>query len=113
MYSSTKYIHHQYFVSADWTGGIFISPTLAGSRSGGVIAATWAALMNHGFNGYIEATRSLLNTANKVKEGVSRIPGLKLLGDPKLCIVAFSSDEFHIYRLADEMKVRKEDLPTL
>jgi len=104
MYSSTKYIHHQYFVSADWTGGIFISPTLAGSRSGGVIAATWAALMNHGFNGYIEATRSLLNTANKVKEGVSRIPGLKLLGDPKLCIVAFSSDEFHIYRLADEMK---------
>jgi len=104
MYSSTKYIHHQYFVSADWTGGIFISPTLAGSRSGGVIAATWAALMNHGFNGYIEATRNLLHTADKVKEGILRIPGLKLLGNPKLCIVAFSSDEFHIYRLADEMK---------
>ena len=105
MYSSTKYIHHQYFVSADWTGGIFISPTLAGSRSGGVIAATWAALMNHGLNGYIEATQQLVSTAEKVKEGVKRIPGLKLLGDPQLCIVAFTSDDFHIYRLADEMKV--------
>ena len=105
MYSSNKFIHHQYFVSADWTGGIFISPTLAGSRSGGMIAATWAALMNHGYSGYVEATRNLINTADKVKEGVKMIPGLKLLGDPKLCIVAFASDEFHIYRLADEMKV--------
>ena len=61
--------------------------------------------MNHGLNGYIEATRNLIGAADKVKEGVKRIPGLKLLGDPKLCIVAFSSDEFHIYRLADEMKV--------
>ena len=34
MYSHSRYIHHQYYVSADWTGGIFVSPTLAGSRQG-------------------------------------------------------------------------------
>ena len=106
MYSSSKYIHHQYFISPDWTGGIFISPTLAGSRSGGVIAATWASLMNHGLDGYTEATKKLLETAQKVKEGVRRTQGLRLLGDPQLCIVAFTSDSFHIYRLADEMKVK-------
>ena len=34
MYRDKKFIHCQYYVSADWTGGIFASPTLAGSRSG-------------------------------------------------------------------------------
>ena len=31
--------------------------------------------------------------------------GLKLVGEPKLCIIAFTSTQFHIYQLADEMKV--------
>merc|ERR1719158_339811 len=37
IYRDPKYIHHQYFVSKDWSGGIFVSPTLAGSRSGGIV----------------------------------------------------------------------------
>ena len=32
MYRSRKFIHHQYFCSPDWSGGIFVSPTMAGSR---------------------------------------------------------------------------------
>ena len=98
MYSSKKFIHHQYYISANWTGGIFVSPTLAGSRSGGIVAATWAALVNHGMEGYIEATKNLLAASKKVREAVSAIPGLRVLGDPKLCIIAFTSDQFHIYR---------------
>ena len=35
-------------------GGIFVSPTMAGSRSGGIIAATWASMMNNGLEGYIQ-----------------------------------------------------------
>ena len=98
MYSSKKFIHHQYYISANWTGGIFVSPTLAGSRSGGIVAATWAALVNHGMGGYVEATKNLLAASKKVKEAVAAIPGLRVLGDPKLCIIAFTSDQFHIYR---------------
>ena len=33
MYRSPKYIHHQYFCSPDWSGVIFVSPTMAGSRN--------------------------------------------------------------------------------
>ena len=51
MYREKKYVHHQYFVSTDWSGGIFVSPTMAGSRSGGIIAATWASLMSYGQDG--------------------------------------------------------------
>ena len=40
-----------------------------------------------------------------MRRGIASIPGLKILGDPKICIVAFNSAEFHVYRVADEMKV--------
>jgi len=104
MYSSNKYIHHQYYVSTEWTGGIFVSPTLAGSRSGGIIAATWASLMHHGWNGYTQMTRDVIKAANVVRSGIQSIDGLSVLGDSKLCIIAFTSDKFHVYKIADEMK---------
>ena len=106
LYSDNKFIHHQYFVSTEWTGGIFISPTLAGSRSGGIIAATWAALVNHGLQGYVEASRAIFETTEIVKQRIGKIKGLRVLGNPQVCIIAFTSDDFHIYKIADEMKVK-------
>lgn len=38
---------------AEWNGGLYITPTLAGSRSGAVIAGTWAALMKQGREGLV------------------------------------------------------------
>jgi sphinganine-1-phosphate aldolase len=40
-----------WFSITSWTGGLYITPTLAGSRSGAVIAGTWAALMKQGRDG--------------------------------------------------------------
>jgi sphinganine-1-phosphate aldolase len=31
-----------------WSGGMYVTPTMAGSRSGAVIAGTWAAIMKQG-----------------------------------------------------------------
>jgi sphinganine-1-phosphate aldolase len=35
----------------EWSGGLYISPSMAGSRSGGLIAGAWAAMMSLGENG--------------------------------------------------------------
>jgi sphinganine-1-phosphate aldolase len=35
----------QYFAYPDWPGGLYLSPGFAGSRSGGILASTWAALL--------------------------------------------------------------------
>jgi len=104
MYKHKKHIHHQYYVKMDWSGGPFVSPSLAGSRSGGIIAATWAALVHHGMDGYIKATAAILEVASKIKRGVQDIEELSLMGDPELCIIAFTSNHFHPFKLADEMK---------
>ena len=43
LYRTKDLRRHQYFTYPDWPGGLYLSPGLAGSRSGGLIAATWAA----------------------------------------------------------------------
>ena len=106
LYSEKKYVHQQYFVSTKWSGGIFVSPTLAGSRSGGIIAATWAALMNHGEDNYIKQSKAIFETVAYIVNAAKSIPGLDVMGDPKVCIVAFTSTIFNIYSFSDEMKAR-------
>lgn len=63
LYSDKKYRSYQFFVAPDWQGGIYASPSLAGSRAGGIIAACWATLMHIGESGYVEATKRIIKTA--------------------------------------------------
>lgn len=67
LYKDTKYRQYQYFVAPDWQGGIYASPSIAGSRPGGIIAACWATMMYMGENRYVEATRKIVGTARKIK----------------------------------------------
>lgn len=67
LYSDKKYRQYQYFVAADWQGGIYASPSIAGSRPGGIIAACWATMMHMGENGYVDATKKIVSTAHKIK----------------------------------------------
>jgi sphinganine-1-phosphate aldolase len=43
--------NYQFFVNAVWNGGIYATTCIAGSRSGAVIAGTWASMLKHGRNG--------------------------------------------------------------
>ncbi len=47
----------QYFYLTDWSGGKYTSPGMEGSRSGGLIAATWAAMVQLGHEGYLGYAR--------------------------------------------------------
>lgn len=44
---------HELFLDAvtEWSGGLYVSPTMAGSRPGGLIAGAWAAMVSLGLNG--------------------------------------------------------------
>jgi glutamate/tyrosine decarboxylase-like PLP-dependent enzyme len=95
----------QYFTATDWPGGLYMSPTFAGSRPGGLSAACWAAMMALGEAGYLEATRRILDAASAVKQGVAAIPGLRVLGDP-LWVVALACDGADIYRVMEGMAHR-------
>ncbi len=54
---------HQYFVMSGWPGGNYASPGMSGSRSGGIIAATWAAMLSLGRAGYLSIASDIFRTA--------------------------------------------------
>ena len=60
----------QYFCYADWTGGLYTTPTIAGSRSGGLIAQCWASMMAIGEQGYLKHTKDILEAKQKILDGM-------------------------------------------
>ncbi len=107
LYRGEELRHAQYFAFTEWSGGLYMTPTFAGSRSGALSAACWAALVSIGVEGYLDAARRILTAARTIREGIAGIDGLRVLGDPLFCI-AFSSedDELSIYRVMDAMTER-------
>ncbi|XP_003743455.1 sphingosine-1-phosphate lyase [Galendromus occidentalis] len=103
MYSSKKYLHHQFSAAGDWPGGVYITPTVAGSRSGAVVACCWATLRYYGRGGYVEACRDILTEARKIKDGIKEIKGLRVLGDPQATVIAFDSDIINIFEVNSRM----------
>lgn len=96
MYSNPDFRHYQYFVNPDWPGGIYASPTVPGSRPGGLVAVCWAALLYHGISGYTEAARKIVGTARAIKILLADVPEIRVMGDPLTSIVAFTSNDVDI-----------------
>jgi sphinganine-1-phosphate aldolase len=92
------------FIKEDWTGGIYGTSNLTGSRSGAVIANTWAVMMACGTNWYTKEAKRIQNMVLKLREGIINNSHLDVMGDPKVCIVGISSSYFNIYLLADMLK---------
>jgi sphinganine-1-phosphate aldolase len=102
LYRNKALRRRQYFSVTDWAGGLYASPTIAGSRSGGITASTWAAMVALGEEGYLKATRRIMKAADTIKAGVGEIPELKVIGNPTYCI-AITSDVVDIYHVNDFM----------
>jgi glutamate/tyrosine decarboxylase-like PLP-dependent enzyme len=105
LYRNNNLRRYQYFNIPDWAGGMYASPTTAGSRSGGLTAATWASMVYLGEEGYLKAAKAIMNIADEIKKGVAEIPELTLIGDPTF-VISFRSDEVDIFHVNDFMKTR-------
>jgi len=100
LYRNYALRHYQYFVMTDWAGGYYGSPTLAGSRSAGIAAATWAAMVALGEEGYLEIARQIMKAAETIRAGVASIPEIQIIGRPTFCL-AFTSNIVDIYHVND------------
>jgi len=107
VFRNDDYRQHQFFTFTTWPGGLFISPSALGTRGGGPIAAAWAAMLSMGEDGYVEKAKSILDTAKHIRQGLTTIPGLRLMGQPDATIVAFeaaANEKFSIFAVADVME---------
>jgi sphinganine-1-phosphate aldolase len=95
----------QYFFLTDWSGGKYFSPGMEGSRSGGLLAATWAAMVSMGRSGYKRYAQAIFETAGAMKAAVLSHPELRLIGAPTF-LFSFTSDRFDIYHVNHFMRRR-------
>lgn len=102
LYRNMELRHYQFFTVTNWPGGMYFSPTFAGSRPGGLSAACWAALVSIGEKGYVDAAKKIMDVADYAKAEIAKIPELRVLGNP-YHVVAFASDTIDIYRVMEQM----------
>ncbi|KAH3667430.1 hypothetical protein OGAPHI_003079 [Ogataea philodendri] len=104
MYRSNEYRKYQYFVSTEWVGGLYGSPTLAGSRPGALTVGAWATMVYMGDDGYTRACQDIILTARRLRQTVDEeIPELEIIGDPQLSVVSFKSSKLNIHKLGDRL----------
>ena len=99
----------QYFIVPDWPGGLYTSPGMSGSRSGGIIAAAWASMVTLGREGYLAIAGDIFRTAAALRAVIEAVPEVEVLGTP-FFNVAFTTTEdsgLDIFLVNDFMASRR------
>ncbi|KAL5013521.1 hypothetical protein ScPMuIL_007791, partial [Solemya velum] len=123
MYRNEEYRKYQIYTYAEWPGGLYGSPSMAGTRPGAIsptkqyktfcfqeenIAASWASMRALGEEGYMFRAKLLMEATTQLKEGIQNIMGLHIIGEPHMtCFAVGSCDpEIDILALADAMETK-------
>ena len=77
-----NYAKQWWFDDGAWGGGLYGSPTPAGTRPAPPIAGAWAALRFLGADGYLEMARIVRDTRDLLLRGIEQIDGLRVTHDP-------------------------------
>ncbi|MEN9822567.1 MAG: hypothetical protein RLZ04_993 [Actinomycetota bacterium] len=108
LYRTPELRRLQYFIVPDWPGGLYTSPGMSGSRSGGIIASAWASMVSLGKEGYRAIASDIFRTAAELVSIIDAQDGVEVIGDP-LFNVAFraSADEGLDIFLVNDALARK------
>ena len=106
LYRDGELRKYQLFVYTDWTGGVYATPCISGARTGGPVAASWAVMKFLGWEGYMRLAKDAMEATRLLMEGIGRLPGLHIIGNPPATTFAVGSNTLNVYALGDAMKVR-------
>jgi glutamate/tyrosine decarboxylase-like PLP-dependent enzyme len=91
-YRDRALARRQPFVTTNWLGGLYGSPSMAGTRPAGPIASGWAVLHHLGEDGYLRLADDAFRAATAIKDAILATPGLDLRGAPDATVFAFGGD---------------------
>lgn len=74
-------------VHLDWIGGVYVTPSIEGTRSGADIAAAWAVLCFKGKNEYLRETKIILELKEKLVSEIKKMEDVYIPYLPKLTII--------------------------
>jgi hypothetical protein len=106
LYRNSALRRHMFFSYIDWSGGVYVSPTMTGTRPGGPIAAAWAIMNFLGEEGYLKLANVVMQAAKKIQAGVAALPEVRILSNPDMSVMALASDHLDVYQIGDELTAR-------
>jgi len=113
LYRTPHLRQYQYFCTTNWPGGVYASPSIAGSRPGNLVVGCWAAMVYIGRDRYIDFTRRIVEKTLKMRQAVESHPELKIFGDPLGSILAFGSDTLDVFKVGTFLNERGWDIAWL
>jgi sphinganine-1-phosphate aldolase len=106
LHRDADWFGHQVFLYDQWPSGLYGSPVVAGGRPAAPIATAWAVMKYLGVDGYLDITRSLVDTLKKVHAGLDAMGPVDVVGDPIGPVLALQSDAVDLYAVGDVMDDR-------
>ena len=106
LYRDMDHMKHQFFVTTRWSGGIYASATMPGSRPGACIAGAWASMMALGEAGYLALAEQALDTAKRLRAGLEGLDGIEVLGAGDATIVPWTTTDVDLYAVADQLAAK-------
>jgi sphinganine-1-phosphate aldolase len=103
LYSRSEFHKCQTTEFNDWPKGKYFTPTIAGTRPGGAIAAAWAVMHYLGDVGYTTLASRVMRTWQRYLSGIAEVPTLSVLGPPHLAVFAFTSNSVDMATVAAEL----------
>uniref|UniRef100_A0A1I8ITU1 Sphingosine-1-phosphate lyase n=1 Tax=Macrostomum lignano TaxID=282301 RepID=A0A1I8ITU1_9PLAT len=84
-------------------GGLFGSPTMAGTRPGGYLATAWVTLRTMGQEGFVRIAGDLMELTKFWTEEIRATGALKIVGSPQMTCFAITSNNpaVNVFVLAD------------
>ena len=102
LFRSAELYAHMPFDLDCWSGARMMTPTLAGTRPGGAIAAAWAVMNHLGVAGYKAKQGQVCQAREYIETGLKSL-GFEILGKPVLGLMAFRHPDVHAFALWGRM----------
>jgi hypothetical protein len=93
LFRNNKLRNGAIFSSSEWLGGIYATPTHAGSRGGAASVGAWVAIMYNGYEGYKEKARAIIEGTKKAAAELRNNKHIQIVGEP--CVSVYQT---HIIR---------------
>ena len=98
LYKDESYLKYQYFVTADWDGGLYVSPTILESRSGGLVAQAWVGFLSRGYKEYQDSSNKIIQIAKYAHEKLQLVNECRVHPlDLHIVCFDFGKDTYKLY----------------
>ena len=104
LYRHKEIMKYQYYIDTKWSGGVYATNSISGSRCGNIIALSWATILYCGKVGYHNDYKKILELNRYLKKKIESINELYIIGNPELSIIAITSNIINTTTLCEYLE---------